>query len=217
MCHLHIIFPILCSLYLSPFDLNYILSWLSDLYMSTGRRRWLRIRPRNYFDGSNKYTNGSHGYPSAFFVTHWKNYFDGSNKYTNGSHGYPSAFCVTHLKNLLEKLQAMLTTTKCADCQNRTQSSKQNVIDLISMHGVGQAAREDYLEQNRDQEEYKGRAIFTKKNAFLTIFRQFFLFFSKMVLCRGLRFFCVFCVFAFSVLRLSYQKQHSELLSNFSP
>ena len=37
-----------------------------------------------------------------------QNYFDGSNKYTNGSHGYPSAFFVTHLKNLLEKLQAML-------------------------------------------------------------------------------------------------------------
>ena len=29
------------------------------------------------------------------------------------------------------------------------------------------------------------------KNAFLTIFMQFFLIFSKTVLCRGLRFFCV--------------------------
>ena len=30
-----------------------------------------------------------------------QDYFDGSNKYTNGSRGYPSAFFVTHLKNLL--------------------------------------------------------------------------------------------------------------------
>ena len=61
-----------------------------------------------------------------------QNYFDGFNKYTNLIHGYPSALFVTHLKNLLEKLQAMLTMTKCADCQNGTQSSKQNLIDLIS-------------------------------------------------------------------------------------
>ena len=87
-----------------------------------------------------------------------QNYFDGSNKYTNGSHWYRSAFFVTHLKNLLEKLQSMLTTTKCANCQNGTQSSKQHLMDLISMHGVGQAAREDHLEQNRDQKEYRGRA-----------------------------------------------------------
>ena len=32
---------------------------------------------------------------------------------------------------------------------------------------------------------------FLTKNAFLTIFRQFFLFFSRTVLCRGLRFFAL--------------------------
>ena len=36
-----------------------------------------------------------------------------------------------------------------------------------------------------------GNWPFLTKNAFLTIFRQFFLIFSKTVLCRGLQFFCV--------------------------
>ena len=45
----------------------------------------------------------------------------GSNKYTNGSHGYPSKFVcvcfisrwnVTHLKKLLEKLDALLTSAQ---------------------------------------------------------------------------------------------------------
>ena len=80
-----------------------------------------------------------------------KNCFHGSNKYTNSSHGYPSVFVcvcfisclnVTHLKKLLEKLKAMLIKTKCADYQNRTQTSKQltlfhkHLIDIISMLGV---------------------------------------------------------------------------------
>ena len=37
-------------------------------------------------------------------------------------------------------------------------------------------------------------AVFEEKNAFLTIFRQFFLIFSRTVLCRGLRFFALHSV-----------------------
>ena len=49
---------------------------------------------------------------------------------------------MTNLKKLLEKLQAMLNTTKCADFENGTQSSKQltffhkHLICMIGMHGV---------------------------------------------------------------------------------
>ena len=47
MHHLHLIYLISFALYLSPIVLNHILSWLSDLCRSTGRRRWIRRWPRN--------------------------------------------------------------------------------------------------------------------------------------------------------------------------
>ena len=48
LCHLHLIYFISFSSYLSSFVLNHILSWLSDLRRSMGRRRWIRRKPRNH-------------------------------------------------------------------------------------------------------------------------------------------------------------------------
>ena len=57
---------------------------------------------------------------------------------------------------------------------------------------------------------------FLTKKAFLTIFRQFFLiFFQERCFIEGCGFLC--CVQCPKTPNLSYQKQHSEKISNFPP